>query len=200
MPLAPQLFNLLQSNRSSWVTIRIVRLFGILAPTEPRLAKKLYDPFRHVLTSSDDSSSSVLIECIYTVMSGMAHHRDLLLLSFKRLTNFVTSKNQNLRFLALKALLALVTQYPDGEMEGKDELILHALTDRDTAISRYAAEDSGARARAHTHTHTFTRSSFIATEQKGDSRGDRQRQHQKLYGVHECDPQHHPQGEPGNAQ
>jgi AP-3 complex subunit delta-1 len=57
-----------QTSTNNWMTIKLVRIFGQLAPLEPRLGKKLVDPLRQIMTTTP--AKSLLYECIRTVTHG----------------------------------------------------------------------------------------------------------------------------------
>jgi len=57
-----------QTSTNNWMTIKLVRIFGQLAPLEPRLGKKLVEPLRQIMTTTP--AKSLLYECIRTVTHG----------------------------------------------------------------------------------------------------------------------------------
>ena len=54
---------------SNWMLTKIVKLFGSLAPEEPRLSRKLAEPLANLINTT--SSKSLLYECINTVIVGL---------------------------------------------------------------------------------------------------------------------------------
>jgi AP-3 complex subunit delta-1 len=49
LPLAPRLFELLTSGTNNWMAIKIIKLFSVLTPLEPRLVKKLLPPLTTII-------------------------------------------------------------------------------------------------------------------------------------------------------
>jgi len=70
--LAPVLFKILTISTNNWMLIKIIKLFGALAPMEPRLAKKLVEPITNIINST--TAMSLLYECIQTCTIGLAGH------------------------------------------------------------------------------------------------------------------------------
>jgi AP-3 complex subunit delta-1 len=69
--LAPTLFKILQTSTNNWMLIKIIKLFGALAPLEKRLAKRLVQPLTNLINST--TAMSLLYECIQTCIIGLSH-------------------------------------------------------------------------------------------------------------------------------
>lgn len=83
LPLAPTFYKLLTSSSNNWMTIKLVKIFGALAPLEPRLGKKLQEPLMHIMTTT--AAKSVLYECIRTVVVGLTNQPPLVQLCVEKL-------------------------------------------------------------------------------------------------------------------
>jgi AP-3 complex subunit delta-1 len=135
--MAPVFFKLLTSLNNNWTTIKIVKLFGALAPHEPRLAKKLVEPMANLIQTTP--AKSLLYECLYTVTKGMAKHMTVVKLAVEKLKLFIEDTDQNLKYLGLLGLNNLMDHYPRIIADIKDT-ILACLNDEDITI-RFRALD-----------------------------------------------------------
>ncbi|KAI9027848.1 adaptin N terminal region-domain-containing protein [Hyaloraphidium curvatum] len=135
--LAPQLYGLMTTSANNWMLIKIVKLFGILCPIEPRLAKKLLPPLTNLIQSTN--AMSLLYESIHTVVSGgllTAEGVDassLSALCISRLRIFLEETDPNLKYLGLYILAKLLTANPRAVLEHK-EIVLKCLEDADSSI------------------------------------------------------------------
>nr|KIR46969.1 AP-3 complex subunit delta-1 [Cryptococcus bacillisporus CA1280] len=68
LPLAPELFGILTGSSNNWMLIKVVKLFAILTPLEPRLVRKLLPPITTLI--SNTSAISLLYECVRTCIVG----------------------------------------------------------------------------------------------------------------------------------
>jgi AP-3 complex subunit delta-1 len=110
LPLAPTFYRLLTSSSNNWMTIKLVKVFGALAPLEPRLGRKLAEPLAHIMATT--GAKSVLYECIRAVVGGMTQQPGLVQLCVEKLADFVGETDPNLRFLGLQALQGLLAEHP----------------------------------------------------------------------------------------
>lgn len=83
LPLAPTFYKLLTASSNNWMTIKLVKIFGALAPLEPRLGKKLQEPLMHIMATT--AAKSVLYECIRTVVVGLTNQPPLVQLCVEKL-------------------------------------------------------------------------------------------------------------------
>ena len=110
LPLAPTFYRLLTTSSNNWMTIKLVKVFGALAPLEPRLGRKLAEPLAHIMATT--GAKSVLYECIRAVVGGMTQQPGLVQLCVEKLADFVGESDPNLRFLGLQALQGLLAEHP----------------------------------------------------------------------------------------
>lgn len=68
LPLAPELFGILTKSSNNWMLIKVVKLFALLTPLEPRLVRKLLPPLTALISST--SAISLLYECVRTCIVG----------------------------------------------------------------------------------------------------------------------------------
>lgn len=109
--------------------------FTLLTPLEPRLVRKLLPPLRQLISST--SAMSLLYECINAVIVGgmlEAEGGDELAAScVDKLATFLEDIDQNLRYMALLALVRLLPTHPGLVARHYDE-ILRCLDDADITI------------------------------------------------------------------
>ncbi|KAJ3316334.1 AP-3 complex subunit delta, partial [Gonapodya sp. JEL0774] len=146
--LAPQLYNILTSSSNNWMLIKIVKLFGLLTPEEPRLARKLVAPLTNLINQT--RAMSLLYECIHTVLTGGflspevagtigTEVNQLATACVTKLRAFVEDQDPNLKYLGLYLLLKLLPVNPKAVSEYR-ETILGCLEDPDVSIRLRALE------------------------------------------------------------
>jgi AP-3 complex subunit delta-1 len=138
LPLSPQLFELLTTSTNNWMLIKVVKLFGILTPLEPRLAKRLLPPITTLIHTTP--AMSLLYECMHTVIiGGMLNDgatgggEDLARLCSDKLGIFLGDEDQNLRYIALLALVKLLPTHPHLVALHQDA-IFDSMNDEDLTI------------------------------------------------------------------
>ena len=135
LPLAPQLFQLLTSSTNNWVLIKVVKLFGALSTCEPRLSKRLLPPITSIIAQTP--AMSLLYECIHTIIVGdMLSHAggdQLAQTCVDKLSQFIADTDQNLKFIALVALIKILPSHPELVMPHR-EAIADLLRDEDSSV------------------------------------------------------------------
>lgn len=142
LPLSPQLFTLLTTSTNNWMLIKIIKLFGSLTPLEPRLVKKLVPPITTIISTTP--AMSLLYECIHTIIIGgmltqpgtgdqLAH------ICVEKLAGFLTDTDQNLKYIALLALVKILPTHP-GLVAEHQEVIFESIEDQDLSIRLRALE------------------------------------------------------------
>lgn len=114
VPLSPQLFQILTSTSNNWLLIKVIKLFGALAPVEPRLVRRLLKPITEIISTTP--AMSLLYECIHTtIIGGMLQGAGSDALAWQCVENlghFLNDTDQNLRYIALVALGKLIPTHP----------------------------------------------------------------------------------------
>ena len=142
LPLAPQLFQLLGSS-NNWMQLKVIKIFALLSPHEPRLIKKLVQPLRLIILQS--KSISIIYETIHTaIVGGMVKEveedtDDIGVLCLEKLLDFLDRTDQNLKYLGLNALSKLLKIRP-GTGSKHREIILKCLEDGDVSIRTRALD------------------------------------------------------------
>ncbi|PIA14954.1 ARM repeat-containing protein, partial [Coemansia reversa NRRL 1564] len=149
LALAPALYRLLNSSRNNWMLIKIVKLFALLTPIEPRLARKLHGPVSQLVSTT--GAMSLLYECIHTAVVGdiigvplpaidsVGCEVDFAELCAQKLEQFYESRDHNLRYVGLVTLAQLQARRPDL-VETQFETVLRCVDDPDLSIRMRALE------------------------------------------------------------
>jgi len=135
LPLAPQLFHILTTTTNNWLLIKVLKLFGALAPIEPRLVRRLASPISEILATTP--AMSVLYECIHSaIVGGMLHGargEELATRCVENLARFLGDADQNLRYIALLALVKMLPTHAHLVAAHQDT-ILRSLAHPDLTI------------------------------------------------------------------
>ncbi|KDE07304.1 hypothetical protein MVLG_02351 [Microbotryum lychnidis-dioicae p1A1 Lamole] len=141
LPLAPELFELLTDSTNNWMLIKIIKLFAVLTPEEPRLVKKLVPPLTELIETTP--AMSLLFECIQTsIVGGMLNGREgeaLATTCVEKLKSFLEDVDQNLRYIALVALVKILPTHPHLVATHHDT-ILSCVDDPDMSIRMRALD------------------------------------------------------------
>ncbi|QRW21970.1 AP-3 complex subunit delta-1 [Rhizoctonia solani] len=144
--LAPQLFHLLTTASNNWMLIKIVKLFGFLAPHEPRLAKKLSGPLSDLIENTP--AISLLYECVHTVIVGGMLQGSMARACSGKLAVFLGDSDQNLKYIALLAMAKIAPTHAHLVAEHQD-VIFSSIEDSDMSIRMRALELLTAMANRH---------------------------------------------------
>lgn len=93
--LAPECFELLTTSSNNWMLIKIVKLFALLTPVEPRLVRKLLPPITNLISTTP--AMSLLYECIHAAIAGgmLQNNDSLAKMCVTKLAAFLTDTDQN---------------------------------------------------------------------------------------------------------
>lgn len=140
LPLAPRLFDLLVAGGNNWMAIKIIKLFAVLTPLEPRLIRKLLSPLTNLIRTTP--AMSLLYECINGIIlggildgaEGTIEGDEIARLCVGKLRGMlVVVGDPNLKYVALLALTKIVNSHPGMVSEHYDD-ILECIDDPDISI------------------------------------------------------------------
>ena len=131
------LYDLLNGNISNWILIKVLKLFTILSKVEPRLLRKLAEPIGRIL--SNTTSKSVEYEAIICIINSFTEYPALIQLAQDRITGFVESNDNNLKYLGLNALKNLLAVNIEAVAEFRSH-ILECFSCKDLSIKIMAIE------------------------------------------------------------
>lgn len=146
LPLAPRLFELLIEEGNNWMLIKIIKLFAILTPLEPRLAKKLVRPLTNLIHTTE--AMSLLYECINGIIQGgildttenAGEGDELAGLCLGKLRGMILAENDpNLKYVALLAFNRIVISHP-ALVSAQKDVIMSCLDDPDISIRLQALQ------------------------------------------------------------
>ncbi|MCJ1438951.1 AP-3 complex subunit delta [Xylographa pallens] len=148
LPLAPRLFNLLVDGGNNWMAIKIIKLFAVLTPLEPRLIKKLLPPLITQIRTTP--AMSLLYECINGIIQGgilegiegVPEGDEVAELCVGKLRGMIAVEGDpNLKYVALLAFNKIVASHPYLVSVHQD-IIMDCIDDPDISI-RLQALDLG---------------------------------------------------------
>ena len=128
--LIPKFHSMLSASPNNWCTLKLIYLLRMLCEVEPRLPKKLVNPFTNILETT--SSITVLFECVRTIIEVPIQHMVLLTYATNRMQNFIEHQDANLRFLCLTLFIKLMEIQPKLVSQHK-EIISNCLDSNDEA-------------------------------------------------------------------
>ncbi|OQU95865.1 Adaptin domain-containing protein [Cladophialophora immunda] len=146
LPLAPRLFDLLLAQKNNWMGIKIIKLFAVLTPLEPRLVKKLVRPLTKLI--QETTAMSLLYECISGIIQGgildgaesgvdVEEVADLCISKLRGM--IVLDGDPNLKYVALLAFNKIVATHPTL-VSMQQDVIMGCLDDPDISIKMQALE------------------------------------------------------------
>jgi len=95
LSLVPQLYHILVNTTNNWLTIKLLKLFQLLVPLEPRLPAKMSEPLINLLNTT--KALSVEYEAIRCTVRTLPEGTPLMVLAMEKLQTFLNSSDRNLR-------------------------------------------------------------------------------------------------------
>ena len=140
LALAPRLFDLLIDGGNNWMAIKIIKLFAILTPLEPRLIKKLLPPLTNLIRTTP--AMSLLYECINGIIHGGildgedvgTDGDEIASLCVNKLHGMIVIEGDpNLKYVALLAFNRIVESHPHL-VSMQQDVIMNCIDDLDISI------------------------------------------------------------------
>ncbi|KAI8868982.1 ARM repeat-containing protein [Ramicandelaber brevisporus] len=153
LALVPRLFRLLVTTRNSWTLIKLIKLFASLAPREPRLQRKLFEPFQALFSAS--ASVSIKYEVVHaSIVGGLFSAQPMAgdggptateIATFARLCadhlhSMIESDDSNLKFTGLVSLHRLQSTTFGRLVHESIDAVLACLDDPDVTIRKQALQ------------------------------------------------------------
>lgn len=135
--LIPKLYKMLDNPASNLCLLKLVNLLRMLCDVEPRLPKKLINPFTNILETT--SSITVLFEVVRTIIEVPITNTILLTYAAQRMQNFLEHQDANLRFLCLGLFIKLMEIQPKLVAQNK-EIITQCLDSNDEVVRLMALD------------------------------------------------------------
>ncbi|XP_027342356.1 AP-3 complex subunit delta [Abrus precatorius] len=131
LPLAPEFYRILVDSKNNWILIKVLKIFGKLAPLEPRLGKRIVEPVCEHMRRS--GAKSLIFECVRTVLTSLSDYESAVKLAVSKVRELLVDEDPNLRYLGLHALSVAVPKHLWAVLENK-EAVIKALSDEDFNI------------------------------------------------------------------
>ena len=144
----PRLFQILEETKNNWLIIRILKLFQSLSKIEPRMKKKILPTIIELMLRT--LASSLIYECINCAVNGQMlspesyKDQETARLCINQLMNFFKTRDSNLKFVGLLALINILKIYPVllQSVDGVSDVVMDCLQELDPIIKRKALEIS----------------------------------------------------------
>ncbi|CAE7746290.1 Ap3d1 [Symbiodinium pilosum] len=111
LSLVPQLYHVLVNTSNNWLSIKLLKVFQLLSPLEPRLPAKLVEPLTNILNTT--KAQSVEFEAIRCVVRSMPEGTAIVALAIEKLQAFLNSSDRNLRYLALDLFREVIEKFKE---------------------------------------------------------------------------------------
>lgn len=142
----PKFFKILEETKNNWLIIRVLKLFQSLSKVEPRMKKKILPSIVELMLKT--KASSLIYECINCIVNGAmlsadsSSDRDTAKLCIEKIMEFFETKDSNLKFVGLLALINTIKVFPTliSKVKGVSSMIMECLTDDDLIIKAKALE------------------------------------------------------------
>lgn len=131
LPLAPEFYRVLVDSKNNWVLIKVLKIFSLLAPLEPRLAKKVVEPICEHMRRT--GAKSLMFECIRTIVTSLPEHESAVKLAVAKIRELLIDDDPNLKYLGLQGLAVVSQNNLWAVLENKDTVI-KSLSDSDPNI------------------------------------------------------------------
>jgi len=135
--MIPKLYKMLEESTNEWMQIRLVTLMRFLCTAEPRLSKKLINPFLRILEKTN--SLTLIYEIIITISQIPINDMSLILLALGRVENFIYNYDPTQRYICLYLLSKLISMDPKAVSQYR-EIIEDCLESEDTRIRLLALD------------------------------------------------------------
>lgn len=142
----PKFFKILEETKNNWLIIRILKLFQSLSKVEPRMKKKILPSIIDLMTKTQ--ASSLIYECINCIVNGAmlspdsSKDKETAKLCLEQIMKFFETKDSNLKFVGLLALINTIKIYPSliRKVHGVSNIIMECLSDNDLIIKHKALD------------------------------------------------------------
>ncbi|EAL49830.2 Adapter-related protein complex 3 (AP-3) subunit, putative [Entamoeba histolytica HM-1:IMSS] len=138
--LAPILYEIIKepiNQNNDLLMTKAIKILGMLASVELRLAKILVEPFNSLLQSN--ITSPILFELINACIIGLNKHIPTMKTCLGKINMMIQDNEGNIRYCGLKLLGLMMTKHPKAVIESRDT-VLACLSDPDDSLRRTALE------------------------------------------------------------
>lgn len=119
--LIKPLYDLLEKQKNNWLIIKIIKLFDRILRFEPRMIKKLVEPYTKMLRGT--TAKSIEFELLSTIIRHFQEHKQIYSLACENLKSFINHTDSNLRSLGLACLKSMLHNNKEMLADYKDYLL-----------------------------------------------------------------------------
>ena len=115
------LYEMMEKFKNNWLIIKAIKLLDKMMRLEPRLIKKLVEPYQKMLKST--SAKSIEFELLSSIIKHFKEHTALYNQACENLKSFINHTDANLRSLGLSCLKSMLNNNKNVVGEYKDYLL-----------------------------------------------------------------------------
>ena len=121
-----------------WIQIRILQILSLLGSNDQKVSEQIYEILSQTLRRADDTGINigyaVTYQCVKTI-SSIYPNQNLLETAGKSIARFLTSENNNLKYLGINALIPIVQINPKYSLEHQ-MTVVDCLESHDETLKR----------------------------------------------------------------
>lgn len=121
-----------------WIQIRILQILAMLGANDQKVSEQIYEILSQTLRRADDTGINigyaVTYQCVKTI-SSIYPNQNLLETAGKSIARFLTSENNNLKYLGINALIPIVQINPKYSLEHQ-MTVVDCLESHDETLKR----------------------------------------------------------------
>ena len=121
-----------------WIQIRILQVLAMLGSNDQKVSEQIYEILSQTLRRADDTGINigyaVTYQCVKTI-STIYPNQNLLETAGKSIARFLTSENNNLKYLGINALIPIVQINPKYSLEHQ-MTVVDCLESHDETLKR----------------------------------------------------------------
>jgi len=120
-----------------WIQMKIVRILSVLGKSDATASNGMYEILAECMKRADvgiNAGYAIVYECVRTI-TVIYPNPTLLDAAAEAISRFITSKSQNLKYLGVTSLAAIVESHPKYATEHQMSVI-ECLEDRDETLQR----------------------------------------------------------------
>lgn len=121
-----------------WIQIRLLQVLALLGANDLKISEQIYEMLSQTLRRADDTGINigyaVTYQCVKTI-SSIYPNQNLLEAAGKSISRFLTSENNNLKYLGINALIPIVQINPKYSLEHQ-MTVVDCLESHDETLKR----------------------------------------------------------------
>lgn len=118
--MIPKFFSMFQKKLGNWIDVKLIQILTILCRAEPRLKKKLVEPYTRVMESG--KCVTVVYEVARSISELEIDDPTLIQVAISRVEKYVYDSDQDLRSLFMGMMMKLLKLWPKGCAKYRDTI------------------------------------------------------------------------------